>query len=454
MGLEPTVVALVGPSIGYRTFTEALVVSGTAPVLLGKTGINISTVVVRAADSTAYDPSTYVIAVAAGADGNITTTVDNTTSVARVGATIPDGTTIYVTYRYTDADYSTPYVVRDFDDVQAAFGQPTDPVTGQILSPLTLACQFAITNGAANIVLLSTPNNPVTRADLQAAYPKLDSQPEVNLIVPLPVGISGTTASPGDTGNVGSDLNAYIQASAALGILRQGLVGLSHLTTVDPLTTIANYKNKRIMHVYPNSLSFFSGAANTTLEIGGYYLAAAAAGRAASLAPQEPLTKKDLVGFSGLSPSVRATMTLAQKNVWSSGGIAVAELSRAGTLSMRHGTTTDRTNTLSREFSLVRARDSLVNLIQDTFDSSGLVGGFIDGTTVTRVQGAITSVLETALRYQIIADYSAIKVRQRPGDPQVIEVKFAYQPAYPLNYVDVIFAVDTATGETSLTQAA
>lgn len=456
IGIQPTVIGLVGPSIGYRVATEAVVLSGTAASALGQTGINPTVgFSVAAADGTVYDPATYTVAVAAGADGNITTTIDNTTTLARNGATIPDGTTVYVTYRYTDADYATPLVVRDFDDVVTAFGAPFD-AAGNIASPLSLAAQFAILNGASRLVLVPTSGLPTatTRAELAAAYTKLDAHPEVNVVVPLPVGITGTTAAPGDTANVGTDLKAQVEGSSANGVFRVGILGLDVGAAVDPATTLGSFKSKRVMEAWPNRMQFYSGASNATTDISGYYLAAAYAGRFGTLAPQMPLTKKAIYGFAGISPTVLATMSTVQKNIWSDAGVAVAEVNRAGVLNVRHGTTTDRSTAMTREMSLVRAKDSLVNLIQDTFDASDLVGGFIDGSTVDRVQGAMVSILEQASAAEIIVGYSNVKVRIRPGDPQVIEVKFLYQPAYPLNYINVSFSVDTTTGVTSLTLAA
>lgn len=455
VGVTPSVVAIVGPSVGYRTFTEAVTLTGTTASLLAKAGINVSVVTVKAADGTTYAPASYSLTIAAGPDGNITTTGDNTTSLARNGATIPDGSTVYVTYRYTDTAFLSPTRLRDYDDIVDRFGPAQDLNTGTIVSPLTLAAKKAKENGAGEVVLVATPNATVTRADLTAGYAKLDSITDIDIVVALPVGITGTTATPGDTANVGLDLKAYVEASSALGNLRVGFIGLESTVTVDPATTAAAFRSKRVVFAgAPSSLNYFNSVLNTNITVAGYYLAAALAGIAASQPAQVPLTRKQIRGFAGIPAVFLSTMSLTQKNTWSDQGVLVAEVNRAGDLIVRHGTTTDRTNVQTREVSLVRAKDKLVGLLTDTFESAGLIGGFIDDTTNVRIQGVVTGCLETALRSELIVGYSGVKVRIRPGNPQVVEVKFQYQPAYPLNYIVVSFSINTVTGETTALDAA
>lgn len=453
LGVNPTVVALVGPSVGYREHTEAVVLTDTTAVELEKLGIDTSSVVVKNAAGTAYIVNTdYALTVGAGEDENIGTTEDNTTTIARVGSGIPNGSTVYVTYQYTDVDYHEPLRVTDYDDVKDAFGEPLNLTTGAITSPLSLAAKVAFENGANQLVLVSTTGTATatTRNELDAAYDKLDTVPDVNVIVPLPVGITGTTAAPADTYNIGDDLVAKLAENLADNLLRIGIIGYEKTVTIDPGDAAENFPSSRMIVVWPQKLSFFNGATNTTLEVSGYYLSAGVAGRMAALPVQEPFTKKVIRGFSGIPASMLSTMTVAQKNTWSQEGVAVLEPQRDGRLVIRHGVTTDPTSLLTREVSLVRARDSMVNLISDVVEDSQLVGTFIDEDTLDRVKGVVQGALETATNAEIIIAYNNLKVRQRSIDPSVIEVKFQYQPAYPLNYIVVAFSINTITGETTV----
>jgi len=445
-------VAIVGPSVGYRTATEAVTLSGTTPVTLSKLGIDTLTITVTSASGTTYTATDYALTTTTGADADALTTIDNVTKIARETAgTITSGQTVYVFYQYTDAAYLQPQRATDLDDVQAFYGPAFNSTNSQIISPLTLAAKFAFDNGAKSLVLLATPGTSATTTLLAAAYPKLNTLVDVSIIVPLPIGIVGSDATPGNLADVGGDLKDYLETQTGNDLLRIGVVGTDVNGTTDPATLVAQYVSKRVVHAYPHRLLYYIGASNTTIEVGGCYLAAAYAGRFAGLAPQEPLTQKAIRGFSGIPSTIASQMTTSRKNVLSDAGVAVAQITRYNTLVVRHGTSTDRTNTLTREVSLVRARDSLVNLLRDTLDSSGLIGTYIDIDTTTRIQGVISGILESATAAETIISYTGVKVRQRPGQPSIIDVKFQYVPAYPLNYVVVSFSIDTTTGDSTLT---
>jgi hypothetical protein len=448
VGATPSVVGIVGPAIGYRLNTEAVTLTGTGTVTLKKLGINTVTgFEVRAADGTLYVGGDYaLVQTSAGAAG----TQDDPTTIARSGGSnIPSGSTVYVTYRYTDTYYAQPFEAQDYDTVKEVFGEPINLTTGAIISPLALAAKVAFENGAAKVVLVATPTpTSATREELQAGLAKLSSMPDVNIVVPLPVGLTGTEVAPGDVLNVGNDLQAHVEASSDNDkVYRVGVLGYETTVTNLPTTIASSVGSQRVMLAWPNKLLFYNGFANQVLTIAGYYLAAAYAGRMAALDPQTPLTRKQIRGFAGIPADVLATMTVATKNSWSSGGVAVAEYDRNQRLVVRHGTSTLPTSVMTREISLVRARDSMMSLISDSVDGAGLIGSTIDSETPVRIKGVIQGCLETLLASGTIAGYTGLKVRQTSADPTVIEVKFQYQPAYPLNYITVVFSVNALTGE-------
>lgn len=464
LGIAPTVVALVGPSVGYRTHTEAVTLTGTAAVALAKSGIfgpaaptHGTAFVVSAADGTAYDAADFAFVAQAGPDGNIATTQDNTATIARAGGSaITDGETVYVSYRYQDAAYNTPLRVQDYDDVKEAFGEPLDLAAGTVLSPLSLAARIALENGASQLVLVATTGSAsaTTRTELQAALAKVAALYDVNVVVPLPVGVTGTALAPADTQNVVADLKAHVDSASADGYFRIGVIGMETTVTVDPIAIAEGVASSRVMLAWPNRLSYYNGLANQTLELAGYYLAAAYAGQLSALDIQVPLTRKTIRGFAGLPSAVVQSMTKAQKDAWSAAGVAVTEVARDNRLVVRHGTSTNRANVNTREISLTRARDAMVRLIEDTNERAELIGLAIDAETPVRVKGVVQGCLETAVTTGIIVGYKDLKVRTRSVDPSVIEVKFEYQPAYPLNYIVISFSINTQTGETTLLNAA
>lgn len=453
VGTRPTVVAIVGPSVGYRVNTEAVVLTGTTPVSLAKVGINgpTSTVggfQVAAADGTLYTNTTDFV-VADGGGG--LTTIARPSS----GSAIGTGSTVYVTYRYADDDYHAPLYAQDYDDVREAFGDAVNLATGEITSPLSLAAKVAFENGAGRLVLVATEDtaDAATRDGLSDALDKLGALNDVNIVVPLPVGLTADTGSAGDVENVANDLRLHVETQSGMSQFRMGIIGFETSVTRAPESMVATFRSPRVVMAWPNRLSYYNGPTNSMIEVGGYYLAAAYAGRLASQAVQMPLTKKPIRGFAGMPASMVSSMNVANKNTWSAAGIAVTEIGRDGAMTVRHGTTTQRDSIDHREISVVRAKDSLVDLLQTTMDRSGLIGSPITDETMGLVKSVVTGVLETAVNLGTVFSYANVKVRQQPGDPSIIEVKFQYQPAYPINYILVVFSVNTITGETDLIAA-
>jgi hypothetical protein len=371
VGLRPNVVGIAGPSVGWRSFSEAQTLTGTVANTLIQLGIIPASVVVKGSDGTVFTPTTdYVLTVGVGADGQIGTTTDNTLSIVRAtsGSGIISGSTVYVTYHYTDVNYSRPAHYTDYDDVKQALGEPFDVVSGAVLSPLSLAAKIAFENGAGEVVLAptadipsSTPTAPpaltgtqvvntvvTTRANLNAAMATLSADFTIDLLVPLPVGMTGTPGSVGDIVNVGSDLGSYLVTQENNTLHQIGFLGYENTVTVDPTVIAGTVANHRVVLAFPNRMLYYNSIINQTVEVGGYYLAAALAGSVASRDPEIPLTKKTVLSFSGIPSPVFTLMTTSFKNNYSAKGICVVEITRQGTLGVRHGVTTDPSTTQTR----------------------------------------------------------------------------------------------------------
>ena len=446
-GITPTVIGIVGPAIGFRVATESPTLHGTTTYQLAALGITSASIVVTDVTGHVYVSGTdYAIVQTAGTQAG---SAYQTTTIARIGGgTLADGTTVFVNYQYTDANYYTLQRFTNFEDVKDHFGQPLDLNSNAILSPLSLAAQVAFENGAQTLVLVPTSDavNLSTRAGLQAGLNLLNAAYDVNIVVPLPVGIVGTNVAPGDTENVALDLKNHCDIASANGLYRVGFIGLPQGASITPDVVSKSIVDKRVHNVWPNAYTYYNGYNNKTFVLDGLYAAAAVAGSAAGQPPQMPLTKKKVNGFSGIPAAIQQTMTATYKNSLSSAGVLVIEPTRNGNLVVRHGVTTDPTNVQTRETSLVRAKDALVNLVHDTIDASGIIGTPIDSNTIGGIKGLVTGALEYAKSNNLINDYSAIGVRQQNTDPTIVEVKFNYKPAYPLNYIVVTFSIDTTTG--------
>lgn len=468
VGVPPTIVAIVGPARGFRINTEQVVYSDT-PFTLSKQGIDATSVrVTIASTSLPVDEAEYTVS-------KVGTDPGQDYESTFVGVAAPEsvsvGAVVFVTYRYTDPEYYIPKTFRNFEDVKDAFGEPLNtatPVAGQpyenVVSPLSLAAMVAIKNGATDLVLCATEPLPVeaetdaakstARADvLRGALDKISSDPSITVVVPITTGIADA-----DADTVFSDMHTFVATGSSEGLFRFGIVGFDPSLTIAPDSLLsaalpASVNRRRIQMAYaaPGGLMMFSGASNSSFAVGHSYLAAAYAGRMQAIPVQTALTKQVIIGFAGLAGTPLAN---SLKNQYSAAGVAVTEQDRFQRLTVRHGVTADTTNLNTREASVVRARDGLVRALSESTSTSGLIGSALTDDLLLSVKSNVQGVLESAVADDVIVSYTGLTLRQQPGDPSVVEVKFAYKPAYPLNYIVISFSIDMSTGTTDLVDAA
>lgn len=462
-GIDPTIVCLIGQGIGYHTYTETVSFASGNSVVLSKQGINTSSIVVKGfvADpggSGLSVPKTFV------ADNpptinDYTTTVNATGGVDFTVTTLvrePTGTVVLtypqvtVTYNYTDSTYHSLQFFDDFDTFQQMYGPPYD-VNGNIVSPLSLAGMVAMQNGANRLYAIALDNVGTIASQFNDAYNSISTNYAINIVVPLWSGVTDPAALSAQV----QTFTAWLTSQANDGYLRMGILGFDkgYAPTVTALASFAqNTSNARLVFAWPNQLNLYNGTTNRTDVIDGFYLAAGYGGQLSALRPQDPLTRKALNSFSGMPTVMANTLTKSNKNQLSSAGVCVTELTRTGRLIIRHGLTTAfSAGILQREISLVRARDSLYLLVQESLNNANIVGTAITPNTALNVKGIVSGALESAKASGIVYDYNNLKVRQQSppsGDPTIMEVKFAYRPSFPLNYVIVVFSVDTTTGAT------
>ncbi len=457
-GIPPTLVGLVGPARGYQIATEQILLQAEAVTLLNK-GIDATTVSLSVVATGAAVPSgDYSTAKVGNTGQDYQTTVQ-----AGSSPSVSVGTPVFVTYRYTDPDYFAAHRLESFEDVKDLYGEPlnTDVVSvvesdyQYVLSPLSLAAMLAFQNGATEVwTVAATPppssassetaKSTARRTALNEAYKKLDFNPQINVLVGITTGIGDSDASGALT-----DLKVAVERASNEGNYRFGITGFGPAVDTDPdeIVGVAGAGYRRLMLAYaaPDGLSMYSGAANSTFAVGHEFLAAAYGGRMAALPVQYSLTKQVIAGFTGLAGT---PIPNSLKNSLSSAGVAVVEQDRFSRLVVRHGVTTDMTNVNTKESAVVRAKDALVTSISDGLVGSGLIGSPIDSDTLLNVKSAVQGVLESAVATDTIFAYSELAARQTSNDPSVIEVKFAYRPAYPLNYVVVSFSIDMNSGVT------
>lgn len=449
--LAADIIAIVGPANGWISFTDAMTLSGTTAKPLSQQGINQATIVVTDTNGVVQAPSNYTIA-QTGTPPNVITTIK-----LAAGTTMTTTQVYYITYSFTDANYYTPQVFYDQQTLFNVFGVPFT-AAGGVASPISLAGMLAL-QGAAMVVIMPTQDTGgvATRTGLSNAYVQLEPIDGVDLIVPLPVGMMGTPGAPGDIMNVAADLAAHCSkmSGPSISYPRTGIVGYETGVTVAPDTCAASVNNMRILMVWPNSFGYYNGVANQTFNVGGYYAAAKMAAILASQPVSQGLTRSMIPGFTGIPNSVLSTMTVPYKNQLSAAGVAVIEPARGtGALWCRHGTSTAPANTMTREFSLVRCSDAILEEFVNSYNNAGLIGDPITSDLLTIISSLGTSCLEYLMAQQIIAGYTPPSVTQNPGNPDEVDVSFGYSPMYPLNIINVTYAITQTTGTISPTTGA
>ena len=95
----------------------------------------------------------------------------------------------------------------------------------------------------------------------------------------------------------------------------------------------------------------------------------------------------------------------------------------------------------------------MVYRIRDYLDNDGLIGMPIYDTTLIQVKASAEAALVSLERDGIIVGHQNLKVRQIATLPDVIEVRFEWKPAYPLNYIVIRYSVATMTGDVTVTDA-
>jgi hypothetical protein len=434
----------------FNTRGETGIGPASTPITLTAQGANLTNIPLAPAQTgvTWSGRNIYRMkSVATGGDGlfhlvatindNTTTLINNeaaadSTSTSNNPKTgMASGTTVLVSYKFTDNFYYEPTLFSSFDDISDQYGAPFAS-DGSISSTLTFAARIAMSNGADEIIIAAATANNATA--FSTALDKLRNDDTIAFVVP----ISGDTA-------VHTLVAAHIALMNTQGFYRQGIIGQDGSASSILATTLrsaaAGYNAEYMNLMSPASFGYINGVSGQEMAIGGQYMAAAYAGMAAARDAQIPLTRKPVGGFS----SVRDKRTESEKQQDSSSGLAVIE-SKGGVIRVRHSVSTAPGSPNTGEFSVVRAKYEMARRIYDSLDRNviGIVAP-LDETPLI-VQAVVSGVLEQVTSEGMISSWDNISASALNGDPTTIQVSFEYIPAYPVNRVEVRFQINTNTG--------
>ena len=377
--------------------------------------------------------------------------------VRATGTTLDEGDVVQVSYRYTDPQYYQVWSLYDYDDVRDIYGEPFD-ASGNIQSEITLAAKFAFLNGASTVLTCavdresvypvgsSNAGNAKTIADqYQDALDKLSDEDQIAVVVPA-------------TGNADlchDQVKVHVNLQSANRYERRAVIGIDGSSTRVPSSTRVDLaqtlSDRRVALVSPSQFLYYAPELSKQITLGGQFVAAAVAGRSVSQIAAMPLTRKTITGFIG--PATEDNSREGEKNYETQNGLMVVERTRRNQVQVRHGVTTDPTDMLTREWSIIGQQDVMVYRVRDYLDADGLIGMPIYDTTLIQVKASAESALVSLVRDQIIVGYQNLKVRQISTLPDVIEVRYEWKPAYPLNYIVVRYSVAVMTGDVTVSEA-
>lgn len=454
----PNAVGIVGTAVGFESRTDSFKFNDTDPEnpiaqTLTQKGIITSSIVVRKRDTLA--------AYLGPADGGNTTdyTVENVdgapgSSNARYAikrnpdsSSIPADDTVLVTYNYTDDSYYEPATFYDYRDVVSTYGEPLswDTASGslQILSQITLGAKFAFLNGAYRLVCVAVKptgsNSTAVTADYNDALDKLKDDSSVAILVPL----NGIASAENVRGHVNEQSSSRYERRAIMGFDGRTTVVSSENRTGAAMSS-ATGLDPRIMMVSPSQFNCYSPEVDRTITLGGQYMAASLAGMTVAMSFAQPLTHKYPVGWRELSTS--DTLRDGEMTDETTKGLCVVEYDRRKSLRVRHGVSTNPSNLLDREWSIIGQQDALVYRLRDYLDDANLIGQPIYNYTLVNVKASAEAALQSLVRDGLLVDYVGLSVRQLLTNPDVIEISFGWKPAFPLNYIILTFAVNLTTG--------
>lgn len=417
-----------------------------------------------------------------GATGDYKVDKETGTVVRIEGGRIKTKQVVNVTYTYVPAGYYNPIRLYNFNEVQNRFGNALEKNTqGEYTSPLSLAAQKAFESGAGNLILqplftltsgtepeynaggfINNAEQPTTKNVSEAktwegTLKALNLVEAIDLIVP----IVGQSMKEVKDGSMNSIISAFLGYEQYREIEEQYIYGIfgEDSTTGEALEAtlwsharnIRSYAGGKLaaQNILLNGGSFsVSLPEGGEASLGGEYMAAAIAGALASRPVASSLTRKGITGFT----KVNDLRTPAQKNEDAGEGLMVIEQIK-GQIRCRHAISLDNTHGASRsEVSVVRAKFLMVESVKETLENQ-IIGQIIaDGNSPIIVRSAIVSVLSALQSAGDLVDFVTPVVQIASLEPTTITASFSYRPAFTLNYIDIVFALDLSSQTVTVTE--
>jgi len=383
------------------------------------------------------------------------TSLTATNTMASQGGTYP--VWISLNYNYSPLYGNVLNYFNSFTAVAQYYGNSFTS-SGTINSPLSLAAYLAFQNGAGGIYTIAVGNGAsatdksvstsITLSQMEYIFTNiLAGNNSIDTIVPL----YDYSTSPG----IIQFFNNYLSSQASIGTLQRLFVSrdqsnggtYNQQTPASTLQTDAQtFSNQRVSVVYPTVIQLQTSSVTPNVNVGGYYAAAGMAGLFNSLpGPQNPLTHQILQGFYTIPNPYKANDLLSAQG----SGVVCFSQRTNGDIYCRHALTTNMSNYLTQEISIIAAEDALFKAIRKSLVDANIIGTAFSSNTPNIITSLIQSTLSSAVNNNLIQAFSGIQYQIAPNNPTQVNVTFQYAPTFPLNYINVTFNIDPTAGATS-----
>ena len=385
---------------------------------------------------------------------------------------VPISGTFFIDYSYDKS--ATDYAAQNFvsyDRVVDEYGAEADwtlvtsgPTAGSYvlagINPLSLASKLAFQNNASFLVLVQNQGAGNTAGDFLDSLSKLETR-TIDMIVPLTVG-SGLNVNDMDVDQRALALNytklhcetmsneTNKKERVSLGSLGDAEIGDVDTEDTYVYTASVGLNSKRISLIAPGLATVqLQDPAGTFQDvvIDASLLTAAVASISASPLNDvaTPLTNKEITGFTDISAETTGHpadeyLQTEMNNLAAAGVMVIAK--EGPRIFVRHQLTTDQSNVINGEFSVVTLIDFVSQAVR--FSCNQFIGKKLrPATTIPAVKGTILATLSTLAQNDIISSIGGIAVSINPLNPTELLVSAEYVPIFPLNRIKVQFTIRT-----------
>ncbi|MDB5280898.1 MAG: hypothetical protein JWR61_5853 [Ferruginibacter sp.] len=403
---------------------------------------------------TGIPANTTILAIASGT--SITLTNNATASGTGVSLTFhatsnlaANGGVLSFTYRFLPQKYYYATRLDSLGAIEERYGQAFD--ANGVVTPLSAMASIAFENGAQSIVcqplfkltsnvrVQPTTNEAASAGTWQTTLIGLRDIEDVNVLAPAFDATDLDTNAQQALITANQNHVRFMQLQGQYIVLMSGLQSATASQLQNAAAALRASGDVVAEQTVLVSPSRFNRALPTGQQVtlGGQYVAAAIAGMVAARPVATPITRKALSGFV----SIEDPRDKASKDADAGAGLLVVE-SKGASIQVRHGLTTDNTATARRELSVVRAKHRMIESIRDTIDTQIIGTVPADGNAPMVVKNAVIGVLEALRQNRELVEYANVQARTTTNDPTTVECRFSYLPAFPLNYVNVVFSLD------------